>query len=89
MPAAKSDAVAEAALGALTTLLGKVTPADGEQLTGLLQRLLPIATLPHAVAAEEVRQHPAFLDEDMCGCHVCGGCMSLLLPSPSLAHGSI
>ena len=54
MPAARSDAVAEASLGALATLLGRVAPANGEQLTGLLQRLLPIASLPRTAAAEEV-----------------------------------
>ena len=52
--AAKSDAVAEAALGALVALLGRVTLANSEQLTGLLQRLLPVATLPRTAAAEEV-----------------------------------
>ena len=55
MPAAKSDAVAEAALGALGVLLARTHPADGEQLTGLLQRLLPVASLPRGAAAEEVR----------------------------------
>ena len=54
IPAARSDAVAEAALGAVAMLLGRVALANPEQLTGLLQRLLPIVTLPRTAAAEEV-----------------------------------
>lgn len=50
--------MAEASLGALATLLGRVTLANSEQLTGLLQRLLPVASLPRIAAAEEVRSSP-------------------------------
>jgi len=60
IPAARSDAVAEASLSALAALLGRVTLANPEQLKGLLQRLLPIVTLPRTAAAEEVscsKQH--------------------------------
>ena len=78
MPAAKSDAAAEAALGTLITLLGRVTLADGEQLTGLLQRLLPIATLPRAAAAEEVWPHmQTFLMQAFLMRDVRGGCTLL------------
>lgn len=54
MPAAKSDAVAEAALGTLAALLGRTRLQSGEQMTSLLPRLLPIAALPRSAAAEEV-----------------------------------
>ncbi len=46
--------MAEASLSTLAMLLGRVTLANPEQLTGLLQRLLPIVTLPRTAAAEEV-----------------------------------
>ena len=47
--------MAEASLGALVTLLGRVSLANPEQLAGLLQRLLPVVTLGRDAAAEEVR----------------------------------
>lgn len=57
VPAAKSDAVAEAALAVLAALMARTRPQGREQLTSLLPRLLRIASLPRSAAAEEVRFH--------------------------------
>lgn len=53
-PAAKSDAVAEAALGAAASLLAAAPLASAETLPAVLERLLCAAALPRAAAAEEV-----------------------------------
>lgn len=53
-PAAKSDAVAEAALGALAALLDAATPQSAETVVPLLERVLRAAALPRASASEEV-----------------------------------
>lgn len=54
VPAAKSDAVAEAALSALAALLQRTRLQEGKQLSSLLPQLLTVAALPGSSAAEEV-----------------------------------
>ena len=56
VPAAGSDAVAEAGLSVVVSLLCRTHLQSGEQLLSLLPRLLRIATLPRSAAAEEVRR---------------------------------
>ena len=53
-PAAKSDAVAEAALAALAAVLEVAAPQAADTLVPLLERVLRVAALPRSAAAEEV-----------------------------------
>jgi hypothetical protein len=53
-PAARSDAVAEAALAALAAVLDTAAPQLADTLVPLLERVLRVAALPRSSAAEEV-----------------------------------
>lgn len=56
-PAAKSDAVAEAALAALAALLDAAAPQSAETLIPMLERVLRVAALPRSTSSEEVRHN--------------------------------